>query len=113
MAPQRIAGPGEINHRLFDPYSLVHGLVGVVALLVGLSFWQTLTVAVGWELVEHAAKNVVPGFFPHPTQDTLANSVGDVLSTMAAWTVAWTVSRAVHRRSRDGRRRTVAAGPIG
>jgi hypothetical protein len=89
MTAQRTAGPGEINHAFVDPYSLVHGLVGVVAvLLFGLGFWATLAVAVSWEVAEHVLKNLVPLAFPHPTQDTLANSLGDVVSTMIGWAVA-------------------------
>ena len=89
MVAERTAGPGEINHAFVDPCSLVHGLVGVVAMLgLGLGFWATLGIAVSWELVEHGLKNLVPGLFPHPTQDTIANSLGDVLSTMIGWSLA-------------------------
>ena len=86
MGAQRTAGPGEINHAFFDPYSLVHGVVGILAAVVlGFGFFATLALAVGWELVEHVLKNVVPGIFPHPTQDTFANSAGDVVATMIGW----------------------------
>jgi hypothetical protein len=86
MGRQRTAGPGEINHAFFDPYSLVHGLVGVFAAVVlRFGFLATLALAVGWEVVEHLLKNIVPGIFPHPTQDTFANSAGDVIATMLGW----------------------------
>jgi hypothetical protein len=89
MVAQPTAGPGQINHPFLDPYSFVHAAVGVLALLaLGLGFWATLAVAVSWEVVEHALKNLIPGVFPHPTQDTLANSAGDVLSTMLGWSLA-------------------------
>jgi hypothetical protein len=89
MGAQRTAGPGEINHAFLDPYSLVHGFVGVVAVLVfGFGFWTTLGIAVSWELVEHVLKDLVPTVFPHPTQDTVANSAGDILSTMLGWSLA-------------------------
>jgi hypothetical protein len=94
MAVQRIAGPGEYNHALFDVYSLAHGSVGVIAaIVVGLGFWATLALAVGWEVAEHVGKNLAPRLFPYPTQDTLVNSCGDVLSTMIGWTIAKLVTR--------------------
>jgi hypothetical protein len=94
MAVQRIAGPGEYNHGLFDVYSLAHGSVGVIAaLVIGLGFWATLALAVGWEVVEHVGKNLAPRLFPYPTQDTLENSIGDVLSTLIGWSVAKLASR--------------------
>ena len=89
MVEQRRAGPGEINHAFIDPYSLVHGVVGVVAALVlRVGLWATLAIADGWELAEHILKNLIPQVFPHPTQDTGMNSAGDVISTMVGWTVA-------------------------
>jgi len=86
-AAQRVAGPGELNHGFLDPYSLVHGLVGAVIALFGLGFGAAIAIAVGWELAEHVLKNIAPAAFPHPTQDTLANSAGDVLSTAIGWVV--------------------------
>jgi hypothetical protein len=88
MAAQPVAGPGEINHGFLDPYTLVHGLVGVVAAALGFGLWSTLALAISWEVVEHLAKNFLPAIFPHPTQDTLANSAGDVLATMLGWTMS-------------------------
>jgi hypothetical protein len=85
---QRTAQPGEINYAPLDRYSLAHLFIGVTAGLAGLGFGQTLGIAVGWELVEHVLKNLVPSLFAYPTQDTLANSVGDVLSTLLGWAVA-------------------------
>jgi hypothetical protein len=94
MDAQRIAGPGEYNHALFDVYSLAHGSVGVIAALVlGLGFWATLALAAGWEVVEHVGKNFAPSLFPYPTQDTFVNSVGDVLSTLIGWSIGKLVSR--------------------
>lgn len=88
MFVERTARPGEINYAPLDRYSLFHGLVGVAAGLIGLGFWQTFAVAVGWEIVEHVLKNLVPSLFAYPTQDTLVNSIGDVLSTMVGWSLA-------------------------
>jgi len=103
MAGQRVAAPGELNHAIVDVYSLAHGSIGVIAaLVVGLGFWATLALAVGWEIFEHVAKNVVPRLFPFPTQDTLLNSAGDVLSTMVGWTIARLARRGWTRRTGAG-----------
>ena len=91
MFAERTAQPGEINYAPFDRYSLLHGLVGVAAGLIGLSFWQTLGIAVSWEIVEHILKNLAPSLFAYPSQDTLANSFGDVLSALFGWALATAV----------------------
>ena len=61
MFAERTAGPGEINFAPFDRYSPLHGLVGVVAGLIGLGFWPTFGITVAWEIVEHIFKNIVAG----------------------------------------------------
>ncbi|HEY4394058.1 MAG TPA: hypothetical protein VGP64_08350 [Polyangia bacterium] len=88
---QRMARPGEINYAPVDRYSLAHGLIGVAAGLAGFGFWQTVGIAVGWEILEHVLKNLVPALFAYPSQDTLVNSFGDVISTMLGWAVATAV----------------------
>ena len=103
IVAQRVARPGEVNHGFLDPYSLVHGLVGAVAALFRLGFLATMAIALGWELTEHALKDLRPGWFPHPTQDTLANSAGDVLSTALGWFVAARLSRQPARDSGGAR----------
>ena len=85
---QRTAQPGEINYAPVDRYSLAHGLIGVAAGLAGFGFWTTFAIAVGWEVLEHFLKNLVPAIFAYPSQDTLVNSFGDVLSTLLGWAVA-------------------------
>jgi hypothetical protein len=85
---QRTALPGEINHAPVDRYSLAHGFIGVALGLAGLGFWQTVGIAVGWEILEHVLKDLVPALFAYPSQDTLVNSFGDVISTMLGWAVA-------------------------
>ncbi len=96
MFVERTARPGEINYAPLDRYSLFHGLVGVAAGLIGLGFWQTFAIAVGWEVVEHVFKNLVPALFAYPTQDTLVNSIGDILSTMVGWSLATVVRQHRH-----------------
>ncbi len=93
MFAERTARPGEINYPPFDRYSPLHGLVGVAAGLIGLGFWPTFGIAVAWEIVEHVFKNLVPSVFAYPTQDTLANSVGDVLSALFGWALATAARR--------------------
>jgi len=88
---QRTALPGEINYPPVDRYSLAHGFIGVALGLAGFGFWQTVGIAVGWEILEHVLKNLVPAVFAYPSQDTLVNSFGDVISTMLGWAVATAV----------------------
>ena len=83
---RRVAG--ELNYAFVDPYSLAHAAVGALLGLLGLRLGALLAIAIGWELAEHVLKNLVPAAFPHPTQDTLANSTGDVLSALVGWAIA-------------------------
>jgi hypothetical protein len=87
LMPQPVAGPGQINHGFLDPYSLAHAAVGAILAALGAGLGTMLFITFGWELAERALKDMMPMFFPHPTQDTLANSAGDVLSALAAWYV--------------------------
>jgi hypothetical protein len=97
---QRTARSGELNYAFVDPYSLAHALIGALLGLAGLRLGALLAIAIGWELVEHVFKNLVPAAFPHPTQDTLANSAGDVLSALVGWAIARGASAARgHRQS--------------
>jgi hypothetical protein len=97
---QRTARSGELNYAFVDPYSLAHALIGALLGLAGLRLGALLAIAIGWELVEHVFKTLVPAAFPHPTQDTLANSAGDVLSALVGWAIARGASAARgHRQS--------------
>ena len=112
---QPVAGPGQINHALFDTYSLAHAAVGLILSVMGVGLGTMLFITIGWELAERTLKDLVPAIFPHPTQDTFANSVGDVASALGAWYIYRRTGGASH-----GRRRTLgssssssrAAGPI-
>ncbi len=97
-AHQRTARPGELNYAFVDPYSLAHAAVGAMLGLLGLRLGALLAIAIGWELVEHVLKNLIPAAFPHPTQDTLANSIGDVLSAVIGWAIARGAAAARARR---------------
>ena len=79
------AKPGEINHTLFDRFTLVHFAIGVAYGLLGLGLWSTLALAIVWELIENPMKFHLPLIFPHGTKDTLQNSTGDSLAVMAGW----------------------------
>src|SRR5262245_21545889 len=94
MRGQRTATSGEVNFGWVDPYTFIHGLIGVIAAAVGLRFGAVLGLAVGWEIAEHLLKVLIPSVFPHVTQDTWQNSCGDVLAT----TIGWGLARAVHGR---------------
>lgn len=96
-AHQRTARPGEINYAFVDPYSLAHAAVGALLGLLGLRLGGLLAIAIGWELAEHVLKNLIPAVFPHPTQDTLANSTGDVLSALLGWAISRGIT--THRHS--------------
>jgi hypothetical protein len=88
---QPLARPGEINYPPVDRYSLAHGFIGVAAGMAGFGFWQTVGIAVAWEILEHFLKNVVPAVFAYPSQDTLVNSFGDVISTLLGWAVGMAI----------------------
>ena len=100
-AHQRTARPGEINYPFVDPYSLVHAAVGAIFGLLGLRLAWVLAIAIGWELAEHVLKNLVPAVFPHPTQDTLANSIGDVLCALLGWAISRAATHGHRHTSRE------------
>jgi hypothetical protein len=84
---QRTAGPGEINHAFLDPYSVAHAAVGAILASWRFSLAALLAIAIGWELAERVFKDLVPAIFPHATQDTVLNSIGDVLSAVVGWLI--------------------------
>jgi hypothetical protein len=95
-ARQRVALPGEINHPFLDPYSLAHAGVAALLALFGFSLGSLLLIAVGWEVGEHIFKDLMPWAFPHPTQDTLANSIGDICSALAGWYLCRRLKQRTH-----------------
>jgi hypothetical protein len=72
--------------------------VGVAMARLGFGLLPTLVLAVGWEVAEHVLKNLIPGVFPHASQDSLANSIGDVLASTVGWLL--THARAARRAPR-------------
>lgn len=94
---QRIANPGEINFHAVDRFTLVHGAVGAGLGALGLPWWAAIAVTLGWELVERPLKDHYPQMFPHSTQDTMDNVVGDVAAFMLGWGGGRTVRQLVRK----------------
>jgi hypothetical protein len=84
-ATQPVAPPGATNYAALDLFSLVHALGGMAFGVLGLSLTQTMVAAALWEVAEYLLKNVCPAAFFHPTQDTLANAVGDLVFAALGW----------------------------
>lgn len=69
-----------VNGDTFDRFSGLHFGAGVLAGVVGIHPAIVVVAAVGWELAEDSLKEEVPEAFPHPSQDSKRNALGDVLS---------------------------------
>ena len=68
-----------INGSLVDRFTLAHLAAGYV--LGGYFGVNTVTaIAVAWEILERPAKRRYPQWFPHATQDTPRNMIGDVVA---------------------------------
>ena len=78
--PTRTARPGEVNYPIVDRFTLVHAGFGALLSIVGASRNQALAVAIGWELLERTMKRTMPQIFPHSTQDTIPNMIGDAVA---------------------------------
>lgn len=74
-----------INENLFDRYSLAHLGAGFIAKRMGLSFTLTLVCSILFEVIEAQLKTTRPELFPHPSQDTSLNLLGDNIAVMAGW----------------------------
>ena len=94
-----------MNQSFVDAMSLVHIGVGIGFGLFRFRLWQTLVVAIAWEVAEHYLKIRWPQMFMFPSQDSLANSTGDVLCAGLGWGLAGWINRA------SGRRRAPRTGP--
>lgn len=109
MRRQRRARPGEINHGFWDRFTFVHALVGVGLGTVGLPILPAVLVAAGWEVVERPLKDHVPALFPHATQDTWRNIVGDVAGMLAGWWLGLALTRRGRAHARQALAHTSAA----
>lgn len=90
----RVARPGEPNGDFVDRFTFVHAGYGWAMHGIGVPLGATLVGAVLFEIAEREMKRRSPESFPHPTQDTIQNQVGDVLAAA----VGWYVSRRLRRR---------------
>jgi len=93
-----------MNHWFLDAMSLVHLVVGIGFGLFRMRLRVTLAVAVAWEIAEHFLKIRWPGMFLFPSQDSLANAIGDVLCAAVGWSLAGWISGV------NGRRRARRTG---
>lgn len=82
------ARTGQINGDMFDRFSLLHGAFGFMCGRMGLGLTGTALVAVGWEFVERDLKARYPQYFPHPSQDSPINAIGDVVASVVGWQAA-------------------------
>jgi hypothetical protein len=78
--PVRTAAPGEVNYPIVDEFTLVHFGVGAFLSILGASQKQALAINIGWELLERPLKRTMPQIFPHTTQDTIPNMIGDLIA---------------------------------
>lgn len=83
--PLEIEVVGKDNRAVLDRFTLLHAFVGAGLRFAGLSFWPTVMIAVGWELVEPALKRNYPSVFPNATTDSIGNKVGDVGAVAVGW----------------------------
>ena len=99
MPAQRTARAGEINGDPIDRWTLGHVGVGVWLGLFRAPWWVALATAIGWELIERPIKNNWPtewGYYP--TQDTITNSIVDVVAMMTGWGVIRVMPKPVYGR---------------
>ena len=83
-----------MNHWCFDAMSLAHLAVGIGFGLFRVRLGVMLAVAITWEVAEHVLKIYWPGAFLFPSQDSLANVVGDILCAALGWKLAGWIRRA-------------------
>jgi hypothetical protein len=87
---KQTALPGHINHAVVDRYTAAHLAVGVLMGAARVPWWGATGAAVGWEIAERPLKRKFPKIFPHATQDTPANMIGDAVAMVGGW-VLWQV----------------------
>lgn len=88
MSDNGTAPPGEINGDMFDRFSLLHAGFGYICGKAGVGLTGVSLLAIAWEFAERDLKKRHPSIFPHPSQDSPANAVGDVIIAIAAWSLA-------------------------
>jgi len=79
------AETGAVNSKLFDRFALAHAAAGFAFNRFNVSFTNVVLLAVGWELIERPLKDHFPELFPHSSQDTIENAIGDVMAVLLGW----------------------------
>ena len=79
--------PTLFNRAPVDAFTAMHLGTGTVVGAAGAPWQLALALTVGWELVEPKLKRskLWRKRFPVPTDDTLANTIGDSGAFMAGW----------------------------
>lgn len=80
-----MGGYNLINQNLFDRFSILHSLSGIVLKKMGLGVNATLIGSVLFEILEYQLKSSIPELFPNPTQDSKINMIGDTVAVVAGW----------------------------
>jgi hypothetical protein len=96
----RMARPGEINGDALDRFTLAHYAFGVLLGAGRAPWWSVPLVAVSWEALERPMKRAWPRVFPHSSQDSWPNMIGDALAVLFGWLTFRAVSYVADRRSR-------------
>jgi len=94
-----------MGYRLFDQYSLLHFAVGIVAyfwkipihllIILHVIFEYTENTTSGMFVINQYFKSIWPG--GKPRADTLINRVGDTLSTILGWIIAYYADKYARR----------------
>ena len=91
----KLFDPTAVNHRPIDQFTLLHLGTGLLSGHLGMNFSHALAFAILWEIGENAIlKQVKPGMFPYPTNDTYTNAVVDIIAFMGGW---WLTGRSPAR----------------
>ena len=89
----------KMDRRLIDGYSLLHFSVGIVAYYWGVPLIMWMLAHIIFEIIENTktGRNIINTYFSmwpggKPSADTFINSmIGDNLSTMLGWLIAYSV----------------------
>jgi hypothetical protein len=77
----------EINVTFVDRFTLWHGALGLALSTSRMSLPTVLLLGAVWEVVERPLKDRYPAFFPHSSQDTFINAIGDVAGVMVGYAI--------------------------
>lgn len=75
-----------INSGVVDRFTILHFAAGLGLGAAGMTSSQAMTLGSFFELGERVAKERRPDLFPHPSQDSAANSAADIAAIgLGAW----------------------------